>query len=47
MRKSYETAKKLAIDQKWEIIKCVENDILKSIDEINDEILKKVSEIIK
>ena len=47
MKKSYETAKKLAIDQKWEIIKCVKNDTLKTIDEINDEILKKVLEIIK
>ena len=43
LRKSYETAKNLALKYSWEIISCVNNGKLKSIEEINDEIMKIIN----
>lgn len=46
MKKSYINAKELAKKYRWKIISCVENDNLKSIESINNEILKEVEKII-
>lgn len=42
MEKSYNCAKELAKKYNWEVISCVKNDKLKSIEEINEEIMKKI-----
>ena len=42
MKKSYETAKELAKKYDWKVIFCVKNDKLRTIEEINDEMLEIV-----
>lgn len=46
MKKSYETARELAEKYDWKIINCVEENKIKSIEEINNEIMKKIKEIV-
>ena len=42
LKKSYETAKELAKKYDWKVISCVKNDKLRTIEEINDEMLEIV-----
>lgn len=44
LKKSYENAIKVAKIKKWVIIDCVENDKMRSIDEINNLIFNKIKE---
>ena len=46
MKKAYETARELAEKYDWKIINCVEEIKIKSIEEINNEIMKKIKEIV-
>ena len=46
MKKAYETARELAEKYDWKIINCVEENKIKSIEEINNEIMKKIKEIV-
>ncbi len=46
LKKSYYVAKELAEKYNWEIISCVENGKIKSIEEINSEIMEKIKEIV-
>lgn len=46
LKKSYENACSIAQKYSWKEIKCVENERLKSIEEINDEIYQVVKDIL-
>ena len=46
MKKAYETARELAEKYDWKIINCVEDNKIKSIEEINNEIMEKIKEIV-
>ena len=46
MKKAYETARELAKKYDWKIINCVEDNKIKSIEEINNEIMEKIKEIV-
>lgn len=46
MKKAYETARDLAEKYDWKIINCVEDNKIKSIEEINNEIMEKIKEIV-
>lgn len=46
LKDSYNIAKDLAEKYRWEIIECVKNDKLKSIEDINKEIMNKIKYIL-
>ena len=46
LKDSYNIAKDLAKKYRWEIIECVKNDKLKSIEDINKEIMNKIKYIL-
>lgn len=47
LKKSYENAITISQKYNWYEIECVENNVIKSIEKINDEIFFKIEKIIK
>lgn len=47
LKKSYNNACEISKKYLWEEIECVENDEIKSIEKINDEIFKKIENLVK
>lgn len=46
LKKAYESAKKLAMAENWVIVNCIKDGELRSIEEINGDIMNKIEEIL-
>ena len=46
LKNSYNIAKNLSEKYNWNVISCVENDKLKSIEDINNEIMNEIKKIL-